>query len=648
MHAMRRHAAAIAAIAVVAGGIFVNALGSEFLWDDEYVIVENLHIRDPRRAMTCFGLGYWRELRAPRGPMLPTSRAYRPVAELSFALDYALWRLNPTGYHLTNVLLHIAACLLVYFFAYRIFGHSRPAALCALLFAAHPIHVEAVVWAKARAAPLALLLLLLSALLYLRWADSLLAPRRAWLQLCAMGCFALALLSKASAVTLLALLALWVSCFLPRRLWPRALLALLPLVGVAAGFFALDSCVPEGSGPALIFPPHRHVLIVIATVGVYIRLLALPLGLCLDHDIGAVSSFLDPEVLRALAWEVALLVGMVVAFRRSKIAFFGLAWIAIGMVPLSNVVFLGRPIGELRAYGPSVGLCILLALLAQNPSATATAPRRAGMLRRFGLGACALLVLVYAGLTVRRNVDWSDKLGLLHDTAAKNPRSWLAHRALGVEYAKRGRTREAIAHLGLAAALASSDVYSLDDLAHLHRNAGRHDEAITYYQRMLQFRDPEVLLRAHMGLGMTYVRMQQLREAASHFEAALRIDPRAVEARQNLGALYLLQGEYEKAVAELRRAMGQAPENAEVRHALGVAYEKSGARQQAVEQYREAVRLRPEYAEAWLAMGACHQDMGNAAEAVGCYRRCVQLGGPAVAEARRRLDALAEPQPPAP
>ncbi|MGD8240787.1 MAG: tetratricopeptide repeat protein [Armatimonadota bacterium] len=625
---------AIAVIVLVAGGIFVNALGADFLWDDYVIIVDNPHVRDLRQALTAFRPGYWRSLRE-RDPNVGGS--YRPVVQLSLAVDYAIWGLNPVGYHVSSIVLHIVNSVLVYLLTCRVVTDRRVSAFAALLFAAHPIHVEAVVWAKARSAPLALLFILISALLYLRWADSLFAPRRAWLHVCALACFALALSSKQSAIALPLLLGLCLWCLLPRRAWGRGLVALLPFVGVTAAFFAVDAAAPHLPELPLVLTPYSHLLTVLATVGFSLRLLVVPIGLCAHHYFAPQDSPLALPVLQAIPWEVALLVGMAMAFCRSRAAFFALAWIAIGMAPLSNLVILGRPIGETRLYAPSVGLCILLAVLLQGTLAIAARRRARRTLQCLAVGVSILLVGTCSALTLRRNAVWADELWLLHDTVANNPQSWLARRSLGMAYERRGLIEEAVVQFRWAVAVAPDDVHSLDDAARLYRDTGRYGQAIGCYERMLGFAKPGIRLRAHTGLGITHARMQEPEAAASHFRDALRIDPGYVDALHNLGALHAQEGEYEKAIAELRRAARLAPDSAPVHHILGIAYEKSGAYGQALEHYREALSIQPEVAQTWLAMGACYQDMGNEGEAVRCYRKCLELGGPRTREAQRRL-----------
>jgi len=173
---------------------FLPALGSEFvLWDDDMNFTDNPDYR---------GLA-WAHLRW----MFTTVYGghYQPLSWMTLALDHMLWGMNPTGYHLTNLVLHGANALLVYtLIAALVPRIGRGAALIgALFFAIHPLRVESVAWATERRDVLSGFFYLLTLLTYLR----LVAARRAggawrawWAS--SVGCFALSLLAKAWGVTL--------------------------------------------------------------------------------------------------------------------------------------------------------------------------------------------------------------------------------------------------------------------------------------------------------------------------------------------------------------------------------------------------------------------------------------------------------------
>ncbi len=137
----RRPEIAAAVVALTALATYIMTLGYEFVFDDHSVIpvgwqlgtVDSLEVLlAPVRADTI---------------VLPY---YRPMTAFSYWLDGLLWQGNPGGFHLTNVLLHAGVSVLVLKVAQRLLPNGLAALLAGLLFAVHPIHVEAVAWVQGR------------------------------------------------------------------------------------------------------------------------------------------------------------------------------------------------------------------------------------------------------------------------------------------------------------------------------------------------------------------------------------------------------------------------------------------------------------------------------------------------------------------
>lgn len=646
---IRTHVGAIILIAAVCAASFANALQSEFFWDDVHIIRRNPGIRDLRNAPRFFVPRYWQEVYADYLGM--PGRYYRPVPELTLAIDYALWKLKPVGYHRTSVVLHTANCLLLYFFAYRLFRSRRGALFCALLFAAHPIHVEAVTWAKARSTLLALLFMLSSVHLYTRWALSGTTAGNLALYVCSVVALGTAIICKASAVMLPPLLALYIWCVIPRRKLRRAIWGLLPLVGVVAAFFAFDSVIPKQIRPPSL-PLFHHLLTAISSFGFYVRLLVLPVGLCVHHFFLVVHALVVPQLLRTLPWVIAVIAGTLFAWRRSRIAFFALGWLIIASAPMSSLVFVGRPIGEQRAYVPSIGFCILVALLLHHLPVLATAAAARRALEKLGIVLCVMLVVTYVGLTVTRNMDWTTEFSLWRDTVEKNPLSDQARGALARAYVDIAHSEaaqqqfedadahrhEAKKHLEALLTITPTDTWALDQLGVLCDEMGLYDEAIRHYQRVLSL-DPENAA-VHLGLAIAYAHAGKGAEAIRRFEMARQVAPQYAEVHLNLGIFYSRAGEHTKAIAPLQEAVRLAPNNLQARQALGTAYEQTGSYEQALAEYETSLAVQPTNPVALLGAGRCYEALGQTTQAVRRYERALQFGGAIADAARERLSGL--------
>ncbi|MBI5369321.1 MAG: hypothetical protein HZA54_19960, partial [Planctomycetes bacterium] len=137
------------AVAALSAACYLNTLPNGFVFDDETVIVYDRTVRELRHPAVHFSTPYWGGSLLARREPIGTS-TYRPLATLSFAVDYALWGLQPWGYHLTSLLVHALATLAVLGLLRRLTGPGPLPEVAAALFAVHPVHTEAVAGAAFR------------------------------------------------------------------------------------------------------------------------------------------------------------------------------------------------------------------------------------------------------------------------------------------------------------------------------------------------------------------------------------------------------------------------------------------------------------------------------------------------------------------
>jgi Flp pilus assembly protein TadD len=633
---MRSHGKAVILIVGLCAFVFANALHNDLQWDDRFIISENPGIRELTSPLKFFTRSYWVQTLA-NYQGLP-GRGYRPVPEFLFAVDYALWRLNPVGYHATSLLVHTANSVLLYFLAHRAFRDGRIAAFCALLFAVHPVHVEAVVWAKARPELLALLFMLGAMLLYARYLDAPSSSRPVPFAVCGVLLFGLAVVSKASAVVLPGLLAVYLWCFVPRERLRRGLLALLPFVGVMVGFLAVRAVMPHRP-PQVMVPEGLLFWTGVAVLGMYLKLLLVPIGLCAQHAVSLVADVHDPSVFRAVALGLPLLGGAVAALWRSRAAFFALAWIILSMIPLMALNAVGRLVGENRAYIPSVGFCLLAGLLLGSIPALASKRLPRASLERTAIALCVLLICIYAGLTVVRNMDWANELSLWTDTLRKNPDSWVGHQVLGMMYVEKGLPGKAVPHLEREVELYPQDLSARYQLARAYQQTGREEQAVATFNALLTASPADVRTRAE--LAALYGRMGHDEAAMAEFQRALRDAPQTAVVHRLLGIFHVHKGQYEEALPALTTALQLKPDSPSAHHALGVVYEKTGSPERALAEYRRAAELRPESVESWLAMGALYERLGDIGSAIRSYQKCADRPGPLADQARAHVARLA-------
>ncbi|MCA8918328.1 MAG: hypothetical protein KDB32_04565 [Planctomycetes bacterium] len=455
---------------VFAGAIVVSAcvaywpgLGNGFTnWDDNWLITGNRFIRDLS----------WQNIQTMFNPMAPREELgneYLPLRDLSYAINYAFDGLNPRAYHATNLLLHVFNSLLVMLFAARLTGRRWIGGIAGLLFAVHPVHVEAVSWLSSRKDLLSTFFMLLSANFYMsaRRSRSGLASSESFVQkvrestrlswFLAVLFFVFALLSKMTAVVLPALLLL-VELFRGHALHalPRAkrALAQAPFWGVALLFTLLASKI--GSG--LMREPYgenkfQSLLTAASAITRDFQVMLIGYPLHAGVDMPVQTGFTLPVVIGLLT-VVLLLAVAGIAWResregwdsRSKLALgacgFSAMWFLVSLSPVSNVfVQIGTVFAERYLYIPSIGLCIAAGAL--FVLGVERARKRAALRSLAAPVASAIAIGVLALATwgtMQGARAWYGSVSLWKNTLAHDPGNHIAHFNLGREYEEQALT----------------------------------------------------------------------------------------------------------------------------------------------------------------------------------------------------------------
>ena len=585
-----RHPHSAAAASAAAGGLaflaYAGTLGHGFVWDDP-ISVQRWLPALPR---------WWSAFAPPPDvPQFPPDY-YRPLQLLSYQLDLAVGGGAPWSFHLTAVLLHVLATVLVHRTALRLFAERPSSAAAAFfaaaLFAVHPIHTESVAWMAAR--PDVMVTCAGLAALLVSWHDAWGPWRRA--SLAAALVFA-GLLCKENAAALLLLVPASAAVVRPagpgaapldgrrgRRDPPagtaRPGLASLVAFAVAGGaYLLLRAAGAHGAFVGRVIP-EAPLEAVIGASGTYLRLLVLPHpqnAYIAELPSGAAS--LAPCVL-ATAVFIALLWW---AWRRGdRVLVFALAWIAVTLAPSLAVIAkpLVAPMAERYLYLPSVGFCWAVGAVAGR--VYAASPRRARGMR---LAAAALLLLALA-LTWRRNGVWYDNLSLWSDTAARASSDGLPLRNLAATMAERGdsATAESLFHEALA----------------------RHNSRLG--RQMI-----------HNNLGAIALGRGDDEAAELHYRQALALGASA-DTLYNLGLL------------ELQRALGVTPTAEDGTAAV--------AARTALSLFEQAIALNPHDAAAHVGLGYAADALGDTEGARRHFAAAIRLGLPATTEAEvRRLIA---------
>jgi tetratricopeptide (TPR) repeat protein len=430
---------------------------------------------------------------------------YVPLSLLSLSLDFALWGMNPFGYHLTNVLLHAANAAVFYLLCLEFLDDDRPAAAAAaLFFSLHPLRVQSVAWVAERRDVLCGFFFLLTLLLWMRSFRPG-SPHGARGRAAALGAFLLALMSKAAAVPLpLVLILLDVWPLKRRPAWKEK----VPFFALAAAFaFAAAAAQSNGAAIASAAPLQRANQIGLNLV-YYLGKLLWPVDLSFYEWHWA--PIRAAAVLGAAS--TAALLAAAIRFRRLRAPMLtAAAYQALMLAPILGFITIGHELVADR-YSYLSGLSWAL-LLGAGMRSLARRHRAAS-----SVFACALLAALATATRAQIPV-WKDSVSLWKRAVRVDPESLAARPNLAVALIANGRSGEAILYLEEHVRLNPGDSKMRGALADLVAKTGTTERGHA---------------DIHERLGLEFAERGELDKAAWHFERALRYEPGSARLREEL------------------------------------------------------------------------------------------------------------------
>jgi tetratricopeptide (TPR) repeat protein len=622
--------------------VFGQVVRFDFVsWDDPWYVTENLHVRG---GLTWDGI-VWAFTSEHGGN-------WHPVTGLSHMLDCSLYGLDPTGPHVTNLVLHIVNTLLVFGVLRRMQCAVWPSAFVAALFAVHPLHVESVAWISQRKDVLSALFGLLSIRAYVAYASR-----------GGSRCYVLTAL------------------FLTLGLLAKPMLVTLPLVFLLLDYWPLDRIrigPADGSGhpatatrervdPKRFRCPPRPVrdvliekvpLVVLALVSGVMTVIVqgragnmqftesvsiqLRIANALVSYVRYIGKLIWPSNLSILyphpnlpggvpwtAWEVAgaalLLLAVtaaVVSSRGRRYPLVGWLWFLGMLVPVIGLLQVGRQaMADRYTYLPSIGLFIIVAWSAAE--VVARWPGRQGRTRLVMALAAGGIVIAYMAAARSQVRYWRASLPLFERALVVTPRSPVLHNALGSALSARGRQDEAMGHYRQALAVEPENELAHYNLGIASQSRGHIDEAIRHYRRALAAK-PDYAV-AHNNLASVLVNLGRVEEAIAHYDQAVRFEPEYAVAHNNLANVLRSVGRVEEAIVHYRLAVKARPDYIAARHNLASALQSQGRVDEAIEQDRGALQVQPDFVPAHESLGMALQSQGREGEAREHFQEAQRL-----------------------
>ncbi len=670
------------ALAVVPLAVFWGARQCGFVnYDDPTYITSNPEVQ---RGLSGAGVRWAFQTGAASN--------WHPLTWLSHMADVSLYGMEPSGHHLTSILLHAVNGVLLFLILRGMTGAVWRSAFVAAVFALHPLRVESVVWISERKDVLSTLFWMLTVWGYVRFAD----------EFKVQSAFAEAMADRSSRLKVVdlefkvhrlkftvyyGLSVLFFVC----GLMSKPMLVTLPFVLLLLDYWPLGR-MGRGVGALVKEKIPFFVLALASSVvtlvvqrqgGAVSSLAGVPLGARVENALVSYARYLGkffwPAGLSPLYphpgywpwWEVAgaaLLLAAVTAWvikraRTQPYLVVGWFWFLAMLTPTIGLVQVGiQSMADRYSYVASVGLLIMLVWGVEAWMGT----RQWLVLTASGLALGACLIL-----TPRQVTYWRNSESLFQHAVEVTDKNYLAYNNLGFDLSNRGEMERAMGYFQKSLEINSNYDEAHNNLGYALAALGRYAEATNEYIRALGL-NPR-LTEAHNNLGVALGHLG-LADAGMHeYQIALEENPRQADAHNNLGVALAMRGRLDEAIAEFRRSIecqenylsahsdlgnalalkGDLPgaireyerclaidaKDPQVHNNFGNVLSQQGKLVEAEAQYRVALSLRPENPEAHFNLGYCLARQGRLMEAQEQYATALRER-PDYPEARKQLEAL--------
>ncbi len=606
--------------------IYLNTLSHEYTQDDAIVIYDNIY--------TKAGITGWADIftkdtfagffKDESKLNLVSGGRYRPFTLAMFALEYQLVGNNPWLGHLINVLLFGFLCFVIYkllekLFCYRIDNQANRLLILSisLIFAAHPIHTEAVANIKGRDEIMAMLGAVLALYFLIKYVDY----KEVKFLIISLVCFFIGLLSKENTITYLAIcpftlyffrdLSLKNAIFKSSYLWISAILFLVIRTAVVGNNFSNpplelmnNPFIKLVNGEYIPFEFSERLATIFYTLGKYIQLLLFPITLTHDYYPRYIDIMHFSDIM-VIVSVLAYLFLTIIAFKSLKtksIISFGIIYFLITTTIISNVIFpIGTNMSERFMFMPSLGFAIVLGYFLQRY-----------IFEKFGknlyFSTLFIIILLFSIKTFSRNEVWESDFKLF-TTDVKTS------------------TNSAKVLNAAAGALSTESVKENN----LEKKQEMLNEALGYINKAIEIHP--TYKAAYFLKGNIFNYLKDYEGSILSYETALSFDNQYVDAKNNLAITLReagkLAGEKEnnlvKAEQFLAKSDSLKPNEPETLRLLGVLNGIKGNHQVALIYFKKVLQFEPNNANANLNLGMAYRNTGDAAIAEKYLKKAEQL-----------------------
>ncbi|MDX9703787.1 MAG: tetratricopeptide repeat protein [Candidatus Auribacterota bacterium] len=572
---MNKHLAAFLLVTAVCIIAYCNSLQNGFVYDDASVIVENRYITDISNIRDIFskddyfarsGVGKYR--RYGEG-------SYRPIVTLSYFMDAVIWKKNPFGYHLANLIYHLLYVLVLYFLIFRLSGSFTMALMSSAISAIHPVMTEAVNAISFREDILCGLFFCSGFLLFIMYVKCRTRPIAYLITACIS--YLMACLSKENGIMLPLLIAgyiVWMdrspsakrfSLQLKRFKKEYIFLGVTAVIYLIIRFGFFNFTVDAAPQVTINLMATRFIRF-FNVISYYLGIILVPHRLTPAFN----NDFLESPVL--LIVSIPVLAGYCYLIRIQRyngLTALFLSWFLITLLPISGLVYLNQPVAERYLYLPMIGvICATVIFLFKILHR-----------KKLFLPVFSVIIIVFTARTVAQNAVWKNEFDLWSYT---------------IKYAPK-------------------DYNTVSNYAIALADAKRYEDSIVYYKKAIELDDRA---QTHYNLANAYTALGLKKQAEKEFRTSIKKDPNYSEAHNNLGRILAESGKYEEAIDEIKIAIALNPYNAMAYNNLGGCYNQLGNYEEAKKALRRALNISPGYISASFNLGTSYFKLGEYDKAI--------------------------------
>jgi tetratricopeptide (TPR) repeat protein len=607
--------AGIIAVAVIAA--YSTGLQTPFQYDDLSTIVEN----DSIKHLSDFHL-----VLSPPPNATPTSG--RPLLNLSFAVDYAMSGLNVSGYHATNIALHLVAALLLFGivrWTLRLpaVGLESQADLIATataaIWAVHPIQIGAVTYVSGRSE------VLMAVCYFAVLAAAIRAAHgSAWAVVAVVAC-GIGMACKESMVTAPVAVLLYDRAYIYDRFATALRERWRLYAGLAATWAVLavllfDAPHSASAGFSTGLSPWTYLLNQALVIPEYLRLVVWPDHLLFAFGEAQLLTLTDVGAIGLVA--PSLVVAAIWLWQRRPELGFPAVWVFLTLAPTSSIVPIATEVGAARRmYLPLAGIVVLF-VVGIVAIAERMRRRRSAFARALPMAVAIFTIVVLTATTAAQNREFVSAEGLWRGSLEQWP-SRLAHRNLAAVFLQEGRRSEALEHLRAAADQGPLSRYALgvalfDD--------GRTEEAIVELQRAISEtpNEPTVALDGRRVLARALAQQRRHYEAADVFAQIAALTPDDVAPRLSRADELRAAGDLPDAHAEYQRVLAAQPHHSGAQTNDALTLLRLGRVSEALPLLRSVAEREPRNGSAFMNLASAAAAAGRLDEATAAV--CHILG----------------------